>query len=323
MSNETRKSPSSPRPLAAVVCLLSMMTMLLAGACERRREPSGPGHQDVLARFEGGVITAGDLERYIDGMPTPLRSRHETPQGKRQALDQLLGFELLAAEAERRGLASHPEVVRGRKQQLIAVMMKTGGPAASTAQSQQNEAAARSYYQAHYSEFHQEPQRRVVDVAFAGSTGSRKALALRSAEIRRAQQAVADAAAGDRLSRSDALVKSWVEAGHARAGDLGFVSPSSSALPAPLVAAAARLEHPGQLSEVVEVDGALHVLQLKEVRPGFSRPFTAVKRQIQERLDQTDKDQRMKGLVAQLRQRAQVQIDERALAAPQAAAPPP
>lgn len=63
-----------------------------------------------LVRYRGGQITVGDLEKAIAGRPAHARARLATDTGRRELLQALVDYALLAREAERRGYAENPVV---------------------------------------------------------------------------------------------------------------------------------------------------------------------------------------------------------------------
>jgi peptidyl-prolyl cis-trans isomerase C len=77
-----------------------------------------------------------------------------------------------------------------------------------------------------------------------------------------------------------------------------------------VVEAAFALKEVNDLSAVVESEKGFHVLKLTQRRPGFTRPFSEVKRQIQTRLFYEMRTKRMEAWVSEMRKKLNVEIFE-------------
>jgi peptidyl-prolyl cis-trans isomerase C len=79
---------------------------------------------ETLAKIGSRTITVGDLAEEIAQKGPFLRARYNSPERRRELLDQMIRFELLAQEAEREGFDDLPDVQRTRKQILIRRFLK-------------------------------------------------------------------------------------------------------------------------------------------------------------------------------------------------------
>ena len=79
---------------------------------------------EVLVKVGDEEITVGEFAEQLADQSPYLRARYNTPERRREFLNNMVRFELLAQEAERQGLHELPEVVRTRKQVMIQQMMK-------------------------------------------------------------------------------------------------------------------------------------------------------------------------------------------------------
>src|SRR6185369_1379408 len=99
----------------------------------------------------------------------------------------------------------------------------------------------------------------------------------------------------------------------ARGGDLGFFG--QGRMVAPFEQAAFALEKPGDISDVVKTAFGFHIIKLTERKEGSDRPFDEVKERIRiNLLNQRRQDQTQQRL-DDLRSKANVKIDDAALAA--------
>src|SRR5690242_5717490 len=104
--------------LAASAAVLCLAAMLLCGCDEGKPQPSagsvsaGPIEPNkvpaelaarVLAQVGGRTITLGDYAAALERMDQFERLRYQTPERRKQLLDELINAELLAREAEKRG----------------------------------------------------------------------------------------------------------------------------------------------------------------------------------------------------------------------------
>jgi peptidyl-prolyl cis-trans isomerase C len=112
--------------------LLSLLSLTLV-ACERAPAP-GRAEVDVrhtrqeggtpVARWQGDMLTAEALEQRFLEMSPALRERYQTPEAKREYVESVARFELLAHEALARGLQDDPEVLASFKRALVNRLMR-------------------------------------------------------------------------------------------------------------------------------------------------------------------------------------------------------
>lgn len=118
--------------MPAALRLLPVLPLLLA-ACERAPAP-GRAVVDIrhtrqeggtpVARWQGDVLTAEALEQRFLEMSPALRERYQTPEARREYVESLVRFELLAREALARGLQDDPEVLASFKRALVNRLMR-------------------------------------------------------------------------------------------------------------------------------------------------------------------------------------------------------
>ena len=66
----------------------------------------------MVAHFDGGVVTEVELRQALQKLPPAMRANFESLAGQRDVAASLVDRRLLVIEAERRGLASDPEIQR-------------------------------------------------------------------------------------------------------------------------------------------------------------------------------------------------------------------
>jgi peptidyl-prolyl cis-trans isomerase C len=292
-------------------CPLVLALGLLAVGCDPRsapaqpRAPGPPGADDVVARIDGQPITAGDLQRRIDALDSFSRARYSAPEQRHKFLENLVRFEVLAREAQKRGYDQDPEVQRTLKNQMISAMLQKEVDAKLKAEDVP-EAEVERYYQEHTAEFRQPEEVRVSQIFTIDQVkAERAASAARALRGKRD----ADKAFGELVAQlsEDEDTKS-------RGGDLTFFDRNTTTYPKAVVDAAFALQDMGQVSPVVHTDRGYHVLVLTQRRPAFTRALPEVSREIRKRLLRVRQNTKMEELVAEMRKRFKVEIYEDQLA---------
>lgn len=205
-----------------------------------RPSPSGPSDAgvvglsaeqaaQVLARVGTRNITLGDYAAALERMDPFERMRYQTEDRRQALLEEMINVELLAREAERRGLDRQPEtqeLVRQFQRDELLRRLRGSVPGPS----QLPVAEVQSYYQEHRADFHDPERRRAAQIVLG--------------DEQRALRAIAEAASADE-ERWRALVKEYNpevvspqgDKTTARppldvAGDLGILSPPAAPLAA-------------------------------------------------------------------------------------------
>ena len=130
--SHTRNHPS-------ILALAAAAALALAAGCqqEHKDKPStasgssalpGQSAADLdtpIATIDDAVITVGEFQDRINRQSPYIRARYTSLEQKREFLDNLIRFEVLAGEAFKRGLDKDPDVVRTMKQVMIQKLMKS------------------------------------------------------------------------------------------------------------------------------------------------------------------------------------------------------
>ena len=127
----------------------------------------------MLAHFEAGQITVGDLEEQVNAQSVFMRKRYAEPGALQALLDKRVRFELLAAEAVRRGYDKNDAVVFSVKQNAVQAMIKQELDEKLTPESIPA-ADLKKYCDGHLDEFVQPELRRASQVRVASELGSQE-----------------------------------------------------------------------------------------------------------------------------------------------------
>jgi peptidyl-prolyl cis-trans isomerase C len=309
MAPTTLRSKTLARAFAA---LALAAPALAAPAC---RHAAGGGAEarnvdpsQVVAKVDDSVITVEDVQERINKQSPFVRARYTSAEKKREFVDTLVRFEVMAAEAARRGYDKDPDVQRVMKQQMISKLMQKDFESKLKVEDVP-EGDVEKYYNEHPTEFHQKDEVRVSAIFLKDKA--------------KAERAYADARAlpkgpasfGDQKGFRDLVTKySEDEESKPRGGDLSFFAADTQTVPKPIVDAAFGLKEVGDTAPPVKTDKGWAIVHLTQKRPGFNRPLPEVKRQIQQRLFRDLRSKAMDAFVDDLKKRSSITINDDNLA---------
>ena len=274
-----------------LACGLSVY-MLLAPACAKPKEHAASEQKaqtkhglteqqakQPLVVVGDTTITVGEFAEQIAEKSPYLRARYSSPERRRELLDELVKFELLAKEATRRGLDKSEEVERARRQVMVQQMMKAefeDKVKLSDITDQEIEA----YYNAHPDEFNKPAQVRASQIVVKDE-----------AKAKRVLKQLQDAKDDDELFRKLVAELSEDSETKLRGGDLQFFSrPSERSEGDPVIAdavaeAAFTLENPGDVHpQPVKTPQGFHIVRLTGKRKALTRTLDHARRPIQNKL---------------------------------------
>ncbi len=298
------------------------LAALAVTACSGKKSNSA-----VVAKGDGFTITADDFKARIEEQAPFMRARYTTLDKKKEFLENnLVRFEVLAAEAEKQGFRKDPDVQqmirRIMVQKLVQKRFADNGEAGAVP-----DADVQKFYDEHATEYHRPKRVRAAAVAFLAAAGTPE----RAKKAALAKKALAglQAAEKDPKAAPMAFTKLVAEASEdtatkATGGDLGLKTQEEleKATSKELAAAAFGLKQ-GEVSGVVETPTGLYILKATLVQDAVDRTLEQVKPQIVSRLGREKKAKEFDEWLKKLQADAKVTIDEKALDAVQIAAPQP
>jgi parvulin-like peptidyl-prolyl isomerase len=267
----------------------------------------------VVARIGDDEITLGELERRLNAQPTYVRVRYNALDKKKEFLDDLIRFELLAREARAKGYDRDPDVVFTMKQEMIKKLL-TEDVQELVQMSDVTDAEVQAYYEQNKALYQKDEMVRVSQVVLDDLEKARniRVELARAFELdaRKTRQLFADAVRNHSVD----------EASKAQGGDLRFfdregnLEDGSGTVPAAVAEAAFALTEINGLSPLVEVDGTWRILMLTNRRPAVDKALADVERQIRNKLFRDKKDQAREGYIDSLKAKTQVVVKEEVLA---------
>lgn len=247
------------------------------------------------------TVTVGEFAQRLADKSPYLRARYASPERRRELLDELVKFELLAAEAERRGLDQAEEVKRAKRQVMIQQMMKAEFED-KVKLSDITDQDISDYYNAHPEEFHKPAQVRASVVVVRDEAKAKRVLKL-------AQEARDE----DAFRK---LVAEFSEdpATKTRGGDLSFFSKpdergAAEATVADAVAEAAfTLKKVGDVyPEPVRTPSGFTIVRLTGTRRALARSLEHAQRMIQNKLWREKREAAVNAFMQRLREKAHVE----------------
>jgi peptidyl-prolyl cis-trans isomerase C len=270
---------------------------------------SGP----VLARVDDTEITASDLQEVLarySHMPF-VPARYSTPEKKKELLDGLIRYELMARDALRRGYDRDPDVQRIAKKQMVALFEKREINDKLRAEDV-SAADIDKFYNEHKSEFVRPEEVRISQI-----------LVHDAATARRIAAEAKTAGHSDVKSFRD-LVERYSEDADSkpRAGDLTFFDRKTTRVPKEVIEAAFALAATNDVAGPITSDKGFHIIKLTERRPETTRSLAEAKVDIQKRLLEQMRTQRRRDLAEEMRKSIRVEIYQDELAKVTVAPPP-
>jgi peptidyl-prolyl cis-trans isomerase C len=266
----------------------------------------------VLARVGQRSITLGDYAAALERMDPFERMRYQTKDRRLALLEEMINVELLAREAERRGLDRRPEtieLVRQFQRDELLQRLRQSLPHPE----QLSVADVSAYYERHRAEFFEPERRRGAEIALTDESLARRVLAeAQGSSPERWRELVlkyapeASPVLGDKTSARPPLQV---------AGDLGMLSRGGADDPGdvgePVRKALFEISEPGQVHPaLVAHAGRFHILRLVSRVEARQRLLAEVDSLIRTRLVQELQESAEAALIARLRRSTQVSIDE-------------
>ncbi|HUS27436.1 MAG TPA: peptidyl-prolyl cis-trans isomerase [Kofleriaceae bacterium] len=298
-----------------------LVVLAVAGACRKtpgdrskldRVHPAGAADppqsseelQTPLAKIDDVTITLGEFQERINRQSPYIRARYTSLEQKKEFLDSLVRFEVLAKEAYRRGLDKDPEVVRTMKQVMIQKLMRDEFDAKVTADTVPD-ADMQAYYNANLDEYVKPEEVRVSAIILKNKAQAERVLV----------EAKGEAGKTNKGFRDLVMKYSQDEDTKLRGGDLRYLELTNKEVPAPVVKGAFALANTGDVSPVVDGgNGQFYILKQTGRRKQMTKSFDDAKPQIRNKLFREKRLKAQQDFIDGLRAKAKVEINEANLA---------
>ncbi|HET9623367.1 MAG TPA: peptidyl-prolyl cis-trans isomerase [Kofleriaceae bacterium] len=257
-----------------------------------------------LAKIDDVTITLGELQERINRQSPYIRARYTSLEQKKEFLDSLIRFEVLAKEAFRRGLDKDPEVVRTMKQVMIQKLMRDELDLKITADTIADP-EMKAYYDANLAEYVKPEEVRVSAIIIKN----------RAQAERVAQEARGEAGKTNKGFRDLVGRYSQDEDSKLRGGDMRYFDAQTKDLPAKVVQAAFALINTGDVSTAIDAgNGTWYVLKQTGRRRAMTKSFEDAKPAIRNKLFRDKRVAAQKDFVDQLKTAAKIEVNDANLA---------
>lgn len=311
-----------PEPIVMIRVPAIALTFLFTFGCQKNDEeaprevpsksapaPGAPAQsaeelKTPLAKIDDITITLGEFQERINRQSPYIRARYTSLEQKKEFLDSLVRFEVLAKEAYRRGLDKDPEVVRTMKQVMIQKLMRDEFDAKVTADTVAD-AEMKAYYDANVAEYVKPEEVRVSAIIVKNKAQADRV----------ALEARGDAGKTNKGFRDLVMKYSADEDTKLRGGDLRYFDTTTKEVPANVVKGAFQLFNTGDVSTAIDAgNGTYYVLKQTGRRKSVTKGFEDAKPQIRNKLFREKRLQAQKDFVDGLRAKTKIEINEANLA---------
>lgn len=301
------------RELCSRQCCGVALACLLAVACgPQEAGPSLP--ENALAAVDGRIVTVEQFQQSVARKGSRLARQGSSAQERERLLEELIRFEVLAANARRAGYDERPEV-REAMERLMVQRFQQDELEARLQALAVGDAEVEAYYAAHLAEEFTIPEAVRTGVIFVRvppgvSDEKRRELAAKAAEARSAAESGdADVFAAVATRYSDDQATRY------RGGDAGWIAREdpNARWEAAVLEAAFELSEPGGLAPVIEGERGFYVVRLVERRPSRARPLAQVGPMIRSRLMRERRNSLETDFYAEMRRNVAVEINRELL----------
>ncbi len=288
------------------------VALVAALACSKSGGGAAPAKKGaVVAQGSGITVTADELKARIDEQSPMIRASFNSLDRKKQFLDNMLRFELLAQAAEKEGLANDPDVQFTMKKVMVSKYYQRFFQDDKGAKSVPD-ADVQKYYDEHKEEFHRPARVHVAHIFFQAdakapdrakkAAQAKKVLAKVLADEKKNVGAFANEA---RTTSEDAATKNL-------GGDLALKTRDELAKAYGESFADAALKLPDNQTSpvVVETPQGFHLLRALGRQPEVNRTLDDVKAQIAARLNSQRKTKEFDEFVKKLRDDANIKVND-------------
>jgi peptidyl-prolyl cis-trans isomerase C len=251
-----------------------------------------------LAKVDDVVITIGEFQERINRQSPYIRARYTSMEQKKEFLDTLVRFEILAKEAARRGFDKDPEVVRTMKQVMIQKLMKDEFEN-KVQPDDITEAEMQAFFKEHADEYNKPEEVRVSAIILKNKGSAEKV----------AKEAIGDKGQSNKGFRELVAAHSVDETTKIRGGDLRYFSRDTTEIPKPVVEAAFSLNKTGDVAGPIDAgNGTFYILKQTGRRKALSKSYEDVKRQIQNRIYRDKRTLSQQTFIDNLKKNAQIMV---------------
>jgi peptidyl-prolyl cis-trans isomerase C len=271
--------------------------------------------QLIVMQIDDQKIDSVVLEKFLESRPIPMNAENIGELLKKSA-DELVAEELLYREALRLKLDQAPDT-RQKIRELLNQKLAEEQIHKKVMQRKIEQPELQSYYETHQEEFNRPEEVRVADVFIAVP---KDASPDQRAELKQKAETVLAEAVGATNPRAifPRLIRTYSDQPERYAkGDTGFFSAEGkpTGIDPGIVGAAFNLEKSGDVATtIIEAADGYHIIMQNGKRAAFNKPFDQVAGLLERRVKKEEIQKRRDELIRELRAKAKIVMDEKALA---------
>jgi peptidyl-prolyl cis-trans isomerase C len=287
-------------------------------ACSNGPKKSGT----AVAKGNGFTITSDEFKARLDEQSPFIRARYSTLDRKKEFLDNLVRFEVLAREAEKQGLRKDPDVEQTVKKIMVQKLVQKNFQDTSGA-SQMPDAELQKYFDDHKADYYRPKKVRAAAIVVAAPAGSPDR-AKKLATAKKALEKLKKEEKKNSLAFAQVVTEFSDDAAtKGVAGDLNFKTQDEleKGYSKELAETVFALK-PGETSGVIDTPQGFFIVKVTGQQDELNRPFEQVKSQIANKLFREKKTKEFDEWLKKLKDDAKVKVDDKALEAVEVAAAP-
>jgi len=301
----------------STLCVCSLLSLI---GCKGQKGDSlnfrhnKDGKGTPVATFNDDSITVEELNQRFSEMSPFLRSRYATVEQRKDYVDGLARFELLAQEAHQRGLQNDPEVVETAKKVMVQKLIQKEFDEKQGAVAEQD---VKDYYESHKNDYVKPELVRITDIFFAAP---KEDAALRKKQKAKAEEVLtkAKAIAPTDTAAFATLVRENSEDQRTKPmdGDSRFISEAdlTSQYGKEVATAAVNMKRAGEVSDVIETPTGFYIVRFQSRQAALNLGIDQVKSQIENRIKHERRTQNFNKFVDGLKSKANYKLNDEALA---------
>ena len=290
---------------------LALLPLIAAAAfaCKSKPAHSGP----TLAEVGNDVISADDFKKRLEETSPFLRARYNTPERKKEFLENLIKNELLAQEAARRGLDKSPAVQEVIKRAMVQELLRVQLDERLSG-SDLGESDLQAYYTQHQDDY-VKPERVRINhllVAYNNDRGASRAKA------QKLLREIADREARGEMNAFQvvAMKESNDTQSAPMGGDLRYLSKVEMAkeVGQPVADAAFQLVKPGDKAGPIEAERGFEIVKLQNKTIALDKKLSEVKEMVRQRMARERRSKDYDDFITKLRKDGNVKIHDEEIA---------
>ncbi len=258
----------------------------------------------VLAKVDDVTITVGDFQSRINRMSPYVRDRYTSLETKRDFLQKLIQFEVLAKEAKRRGFDKDPAVVRTLKQVMIQKLTKDEFEN-KVKPTDITDAEMKAFYAQNRHMYTKDAQVRVSAIVMRSRGMASKVAKDAKGAVGRTNKGFRDLVGKYSIDDKTKI----------RGGDLRYFKRNANNVPRSVIDAAFKLNKTGEVAGPINGgNGKYYIVRQTGKRKAVNKTFAQVKRQIKNRLYRKKRRTAQKDFLKRLKAKAKIKTFENNLA---------